>query len=234
VVSNLNGNKLHQPFSTLPFFERPREKAKAFGVKQLTNVELLAIMLSSGIKGQSVMVIADQIMKSCGSLSSFVKLTFPQWLDMPGISHVKALQMLAMIELFQRIEKEGVETMSFKDPQAIYAHYRLRFGTLHDEQLLVIKLNHRLQYTGETLLRLGSQASVSLELRDVFVDLLKSNTKKFILVHNHPSGDVTPSQNDIALTLTLIQEARKLGFVLLDHVILSLHGYFSMKEHHIF
>lgn len=230
----MNGSKVSQPFSTLPLLERPREKAKAFGVKQLTNIELLAILLSSGIKGQSVMVIAEHIMKACGSLSSFVKLTFPQWIDMPGISQVKALQMLAMIELFQRIEKEGIEHISFKDPQAIYAHYRLRFGTLHDEHLLVIKLNHRLQYTGETILRLGSQASVALELRDVFVDLLKSNTKKFILIHNHPSGEVTPSQSDINLTLTLFQEAKKLGFVLLDHLIIALHGYFSMKEHHIF
>lgn len=233
MVFNLSGSSSSTHLTALPYLERPREKARALGVKQLANHELIAILLASGIKGKSVLMVAQEIVQRYGSLSALIRLSYAQWTDIPGISHVKALQMLAMVELYQRIEKEGVETISFKEPQAVFAHFRLRLGVLHDEQLLVIKLNHQLHYQGETVLRLGSQANIHLEMRDVFVDLLKTNTRKFMLIHNHPSGDCTPSQQDIHTTIALMEAARSLGFLLIDHMIISLQGYFSMKQHRL-
>lgn len=217
----------------LHWSERPREKARAIGVKQLSTKELLAIMLSSGTKGFSVLSLAESILNTFGSVSEMMKIPLHQWLEFRGISHVKAIQIMAMFELFQRIEKEGLDAICFKDPHAIFQHYRLRLGTLNHEQLLVIKLNHRLHYVGETLLRIGSQASLQLETRDIFVDLLKTDTKKFVLLHNHPSGELTPSQDDISTTLVLKKAANELGFKLIDHIIIGLHGYFSLKEHRL-
>lgn len=214
--------------------ERPREKAFAFGIKQLSTKELLALVIASGIKGHSALAIADMLMNRYGSLLELMKIPLHEWLTIPGIKKNKAMLMLGIFELYQRLEKVEIPKIKLNDPNLIYRHYRLRLGSLLNEQLFIIKLNHQFQYMSETLFRLGSQSSLQLDYRDLFVDLLKTDTKKFLLLHNHPSGDVTPSQADIQTTIEIHQEAKKLGFTLVDHVIISFRGYFSMKQENLF
>jgi DNA repair protein RadC len=226
----LNGSRRIRDLSAL---ERPREKALAYGVKQLGNQELLAVLIGSGIPGQSALMIAEQLLHRYGSLIGLMRVPFHEWIATPGIHKTKAIQLLCIFELFQRLEKLQVPSVRMADPEIIYQHYRLRLGSLLHEQLLIIKLNHAFHYTGETLFRLGSQASLQLDVRDLFVDLLKTDTKKFLLLHNHPSGDVTPSQEDISTTIDIKREAKKLGFILIDHLIISFQGYFSMKQEKI-
>jgi DNA repair protein RadC len=230
VDSNLNGNKRIQDLSAL---ERPREKALSFGLKVLSNKELLALLIGSGISGHSALNIAEYLLNTYGSLIALMKLPFHHWLTIPGIHQTKALVMMGVFELFLRLERQELPTTRLKEPAIVYQHYRLRLGSLVNEQLLIVKLNHQLNYTGETVFRLGSQSSLQLDYHDLFVDLLKTNTKKFLLLHNHPSGDVTPSQADIQTTIKIIEEAKKLGFTLVDHMIISLQGYFSMKQHQL-
>jgi DNA repair protein RadC len=226
----LNGSKR---IADLSILDRPREKAFAFGVKQLSSQELIALIIGSGVKGHSALAIAEMLLNRYGSLLSLMKIQMHEWLTIPGIEKTKAIQMLGMFELFQRIEKHDLPNVKLHDPSIVYRHYRLRLGSLLHEQLLIIKLNHQFHYTSETLFRLGSQASIQLDYRDLFVDLLKTDTKKFLLLHNHPSGDVTPSQEDIQTTIEIQREARKLGFQLIDHLIISFQGYFSMKQEKI-
>jgi DNA repair protein RadC len=190
-------------------------------------------MIGAGIRGQSALAIASQLLDRYGSLVALMRVPFHEWVALPGIHKAKAIQIMGMFELFQRLEKHALPSARLTDPSLIFQHYRLRLGSLMHEQLLIIKLNHQLHYTGETLFRLGSQASLQLDVRDLFVDLLKTDTKKFILLHNHPSGDVTPSQEDIATTIHLKTEAKKIGFTLIDHVIIGLTGYFSMRQEKI-
>jgi DNA repair protein RadC len=168
-----------------------------------------------------------------GSLIGLMRVPLHEWLTIPGFKKTKAIQLLGMFELFQRIEKHELPTVKLNDPAMVYRHYRLRLGSLLHEQLIIIKLNHQYHYTSETLFRLGSQSSLQLDYRDLFVDLLKTDTKKFLLLHNHPSGDVTPSQEDIRTTIDIQREARKLGFMLIDHLIISFQGYFSMRQEKI-
>jgi DNA repair protein RadC len=226
----LNGNKRIADLTPL---ERPREKAFAYGVKTLSSKELLALMIGSGVRGHSALVIADMLLNRYGSLIGLMRVPLHEWLTIPGIEKTKAIQLLGMFELFQRIEKHELPNIKLNDPAMVYRHYRLRLGSLLHEQLLIIKLNHQFHYTSETLFRLGSQSSLQLDYRDLFVDLLKTDTKKFLLLHNHPSGDVTPSQEDIATTIDIKREARKLGFMLIDHLIISFQGYFSMRQEKI-
>ena len=230
MVSILNGSRRILDLSPL---DRPREKALAYGVKQLANQELLALIIASGIQGQSALAIAEHLLHRYGSLLALMRVPFHEWITVPGIHKTKAIQLLGIFELFQRLEKHDLSSVRLSDPAMVYRHYRLRMGSLHHEQLLIIKLNHQYHYTGETVFRLGSQASLQLDVRDLFVDLLKTDTKKFLLLHNHPSGDVTPSQADIATTIDVKREAKKLGFMLIDHLIISLRGYFSMKQEKI-
>ena len=228
--SNLNGNKRIADLSPL---ERPREKAFAYGVKTLSSKELLALMIGSGVQGHSALVIADMLLNRYGSLIGLMRVPLHEWLTIPGFKKTKAIQLLGMFELFQRIEKHELTTVKLNDPAMVYRHYRLRLGSLLHEQLIIIKLNHQYHYTSETLFRLGSQSSLQMDYRDLFVDLLKTDTKKFLLLHNHPSGDVTPSQEDIQTTIDIQREARKLGFMLIDHLIISFQGYFSMRQEKI-
>jgi DNA repair protein RadC len=230
VVSSSNGSKRILDLSPL---ERPREKALAYGVKQLGNQELLALMIGSGIPGLSALAIAQGLLVRYGSLVALMRIPLHEWIAIPGIQRTKAIQLLGMFELFQRLEKHDLGTIRLNDPLVVFRHYRLRLGSLTQEQLIIIKLNHQHHYTGETLFRLGSQASLQLDVRDLFVDLLKTDTKKFLLLHNHPSGELTPSQEDITTTIHIKQEAKKLGFILIDHLIITLHGYFSMKQEKI-
>jgi DNA repair protein RadC len=230
VDSNLNGNKR---IADLAPFERPREKAFAYGVKTLSSKELLALMIGSGVQGHSALVIADMLLNRYGSLIGLMRVPLHEWLTIPGFKKTKAIQLLGMFELFQRIEKHELPTVKLNDPAMVYRHYRLRLGSLLHEQLIIIKLNHQYHYTSETLFRLGSQSSLQLDYRDLFVDLLKTDTKKFLLLHNHPSGDVTPSQEDITTTIDIQREAKKLGFMLIDHLIISFQGYFSMRQEKI-
>lgn len=230
MVLPLSGSKRITDLAPL---DRPREKAFAYGVKQLSSQELLALMIGSGVKGHSALAIAEMLINRHGSLVGLMKIPLHEWLAIPGFQRTKALQMLGMFELFLRLEKHDLPKVKLNDPMKVYHHYRLRLGSLLHEQLLIIKLNHQYQYTSETLFRLGSQATIQLDFRDLFVDLLKTDTKKFILLHNHPSGDLTPSQADIQTTLAIQQEAKKLGFALIDHLIISFQGYFSMKQEKI-
>ena len=217
----------------LSYLERPREKALSIGIKQLSNKELLAILLSSGIKGRSVLVIAESILNEYGSLIALSKLGMHQWMLIPGINKIKALQMLTIFEIFQRLEKSDLQMLRLNEPKHIFDNFRLRMGSLNQEHLLIIKLNHQFMYQGETVFRLGSQSNIHLDFRDLFVDLLKTDTKKFILIHNHPSGDVTPSQEDIMTTIDIKNAAKKLGFVLVDHLIMTHTQYFSMRQQKI-
>jgi DNA repair protein RadC len=225
-----NGSKAIRDLS---FNERPREKALAIGIKQLSNKELLAILLASGIKGRSVLVIAESILNTHGSLIALSRLGMNQWMQISGINKIKALQMMTVFEIFQRLEKSDLPMLKLNDPNAIFENFRLRMGSLNHEQLLIIKLNHQYRYQSETVFRLGSQSNIQLDYRDLFVDLLKTDTKKFILIHNHPSGDVTPSQEDIHTTIGIKKAAKELGFILVDHLILSTTAYFSMRQQKI-
>jgi len=230
VVFSLSGNKRIVDLAPL---ERPREKAFAYGVKQLSSQELIALMIGSGVKGHSALSIAEMLINKYGSLVALMKIPLHEWLSIPGIQKTKAIQLLGMFELFQRLEKQELPQVKLNDPSKVYQCYRLRLGSLLHEQLIIVKLNHQYQYKSETLFRLGSQASLQLDYRDLFVDLLKTDTKKFLLLHNHPSGDVTPSQEDIQTTIAIKREGQKLGFHLIDHLIISFQGYFSMKQEKI-
>lgn len=228
--SSLSGNKRIADLAPL---ERPREKAFAYGVKQLSSQELIALMVGSGVKGHSALSIAEMLINKYGSLVALMKIPLHEWLNIPGIQKTKAIQLLGMFELFQRLERQELPQIKLNDPHKVYQCYRLRLGSLLHEQLIIVKLNHQFQYQSETLFRLGSQASLQLDYRDLFVDLLKTDTKKFLLIHNHPSGDVTPSQEDIQTTIEIHREGQKLGFKLIDHLIISFQGYFSMKQEKI-
>jgi DNA repair protein RadC len=227
VVLHLSGSN---SIKSLALSERPREKALALGVKQLTSKELLAIIIGSGVKGQSALAIAESILNQYGGLIPLTRISIHQWMEIDGINKVKALQLMTLFELFQRLEKEDLPKVKLIEPSQVFQYYRLRLGSLNQEQLLIIKLNHHLEYQGETLFRLGSQANIYLDFRDLFVDLLKTDTIKFLLLHNHPTGDVTPSQEDVSTTIHIKHEAKKLGFKLVDHIIMSPTKYFSMKQ----
>lgn len=214
----------------IPNLDRPREKAIKYGVEKISNSELLAIILRSGIKGQSSIELAYEILKKTNGLNGLKNITLNQLKNIKGISNVKSIQLLAAIELAKRIN-DNIDIN-----QKIYGGldvYNLIGDLLkYEEQehfaliLLDIKNNlimHKILYKGGLNFHL-------VHMRDIFREVVRNNAYKFICVHNHPTGDPTPSKNDYSTTMEILKNSIMMGIKFEDHIIIGHNCYYSFKE----
>lgn len=222
----LSGNNL----KSIPSNLRPREKAKRYGIESLTNVELLALILNQGIRGKSVLDLAQELfgfkgwafLTSSASVSRLIK----------GLHDSQWLKIIALGEIAKRFEQEQASVQTIvKDPMDVYELYRHRFKGLVREQLLLIGLTTKNHIIFEKMIAFGSDQSVTLESGFIFHELIRHQSKRFILIHNHPSGIVQPSEQDIQTTYALKEQSKKIGLVFLDHIIVGDGQYYSMAKH---
>lgn len=213
----------------LPKVDRPREKLIAKGSQNLKDEELLAILLGTGIEGKNVMEVAKQIL-SRYSKKKLLKLTYHDLSKIKGIGSAKACIILAASELVKRALKIGQETLpkieSAKDviAQAVYLRNKTR------EHLMVIYLNARNEMVWKKPMFIGTLNANLVHPREIFQEALKQNAASVILVHNHPSGDPEPSEDDLAITKRLVEAGKIMGIDVLDHVIITKNKVFSFKE----
>lgn len=205
---------------------RPRERLREQGAANLSNTELLAIILGSGTKKQNVFQVSRNVLKKT-SLSSLGGLSFQDLCAIPGLGSAKAAQILASLELGNRAHH--VPLTSFLSPHVVWQetqeiHYKQR------EYLWALYLDARHQLVSKHLLAVGSLNQTIIEARDVFMEAIKKPSAGVILVHNHPSGDTQPSDADVSFTQVIAAAGELLGITLLDHVIVSSKGYYSFRE----
>ncbi len=205
----------------------PREKALKYGVSSLSDNELLALSLGQGIKGLNVLGLADKILNK-KNLKDLKNLTLEDLLKIKGIGKAKALQILAIIEIAKRIE-DPEEKISFNSPADVYKHVK-HLSNDRQEKLIAIYTNTMNQMLGEQVIAVGSLNVLNALPRDVFFPAIDHNAYGIILVHNHPNGDPNPSKEDIQFTENIKELAIKLGFELLDHIIVGKKGYFSFVQ----
>jgi len=209
--------------------ERPREKLISKGPKNLKDEELLAILLGTGIKGKNVIEIAKQILRK-HSKKRLLLLNYKELAKVKGIGSAKACTILASTELVKRALKVQDETLpiikSVKDvvAQAVYMRDKTR------EHLMVIYLNARNEMIFKKPMFVGTLNANLVHPREIFAEALKQNAASVILVHNHPSGDSEPSEDDIEVTKRIIEAGRIMGIEVLDHVIITKAKAFSFKE----
>jgi DNA repair protein RadC len=214
-----------------PTEERPRERLLKYGVEQLTNAELLALILRTGSAGMSVIEMAERILSRFGGLREIVEADVEELMKLPGVGLTKASQIQAAIELGRRTTRTRREDLVvIRSPQDVsnLLMDRLRFQT--KEHFLTLHLDTKNQIIGEDLVSIGSLNASIVHPREIFKPVLKRSAASIICVHNHPSGDPTPSREDIDVTRRIVEAGNILGIDVLDHVIIGDQKYASLKE----
>jgi DNA repair protein RadC len=219
----------------MPQEERPREKLLGRGAAALTDPELIAILLRTGLPGANAVEVARQLLARYGSLSGLSRCTVKEIVSIPGIGPAKAIQLVAAFGLGQRLANERLSRQKLDSPELIHDLVAAEMRTLHKESLRVILLDTRYHLLRMEEVSLGSVNESIAHPRDVFRPAVISSAYAVIVVHNHPSGDPSPSQSDHSLTRRLAEAAELLQIKLLDHIIIGAPAdgrlpYFSFKE----
>jgi DNA repair protein RadC len=219
----------------MPQEERPREKLLSRGAEALTDPELIAVLLRTGRRGANVVEVARQLLEQYKSLGGLSRCSVRELQRIPGIGPAKALELVAAFSLGQRLARETLSKQKLDSPELIYELLGSEMRQLHKESLRVVLLDTRYHLIRSELISTGSINESIAHPRDVFRPAVIYSAYAVIVVHNHPSGDASPSQTDHNLTRRLAEAADLLQIKLLDHIIIGApseqqRGYFSFKE----
>lgn len=214
----------------LPNSERPYEKMEMYGEKNLSNSELLAIILKTGTKDQTAVAVAQQVLSLIESqnIRELQGISIKELQKIKGIGKIKAIQIKAVCELAKRMsrpQKLNIQIKSSKDVANLLME-ELRYEKNEIVKILILNTKNIVQKIVDV--SIGNTFSAHIEPKRIFEEILKTGMSTFILVHNHPSGDVTPSMNDIKTTKDIKNGAELLGLKLLDHVIIGDGNYKSI------
>ncbi len=216
----------------MPTQERPRERLVEYGSKHLSNTELIAILLRTGSTGENVISLSSRLLTRFGGLAGLGKAAFAELCGERGLSEAKACQLLAALELGRRfISLAPEERIIISTPQDAANLVTGEMGTLDQEHLRVILLNTRNEVLSTHEIYVGNVNSSVVRPAEVFRPAVRNNAPSLIVVHNHPSGNPAPSDDDIAITEDLVAAGKLLGIDVLDHLIVgSGQRYVSMNE----
>jgi DNA repair protein RadC len=219
--------------------ERPREKLTHRGAASLSDAELLAIFLRTGLRGRNVIDVAKDVLAAAGGLLALSRLSVEQIRrSTKGIGPAKAVELAAVFEVGKRLARVKPGRARMDNPQAIYDLLAPELITLDREQLHVVLVDTKVQFLRNEIISMGSLNESIAHPREIIRPVVVHGAYGFILVHNHPSGDPSPSPADRALTARIEEAARLLQVVLFDHVIIGhseggREPYFSFREHGI-
>ncbi|PGL73329.1 DNA repair protein RadC [Bacillus sp. AFS055030] len=214
-----------------PKDERPRERLLKFGPSSLTNQELLAILLRTGTKNESVLKVSNELLLKFDGLRLLMNASVEEISNIKGIGEAKAVQLFAAFELGKRINRlQYDKRFSIKSPDdcAKFMMDEMRF--LEQEHFVCLYLNTKNQVIARETIFKGSLNASIVHPREVFKEAFRRSASSIICLHNHPSGDPTPSREDIEVTKRLVECGKIIGIELLDHIIIGEHKYVSLKE----
>lgn len=218
----------------LPVSERPRERAIEKGVSSLSNAELLAIILRTGSKKYSVLETSHMILSKVAKIQDLNYLSYEELKELEGIGMTKAITILSAIELGKRINQIDKEEVSFLEAFEVFNYLKNEVQFLKEEHLYVFYLNNKGKLIDKKLLGIGTINQTLIDSKIIFKWAYKLSATAFILVHNHPSGDETPSKPDLQITDIIKKQSKTLGLVFLDHIIIGKYYYSMAKETNIF
>lgn len=201
--------------------DRPREKLARLGPAALDNSELLALFLRTGVKGTSAIDLGRRLLNQHGSLGALGRMDLATLAAEYGLGIAKASQLIAAFELGSRVAREQLTTAQLDSPENIYKHFSPQLGHLTHERLLVILLDTRLRHMGTHTVSQGTVNETIAHPREILQPVIVKSAFAFALVHNHPSGDPSPSHADEALTKRIKDSAAILQLRFVDHVIIG-------------
>ena len=215
----------------LPHGERPRERLREHGPSHLSNPELIAILLRTGTSGESVLNLATRLMATFDGLGGMSRAAYSELCALNGISEAKACQLLAAFELGRRVvslHPEGRPAIS--SPQDVFNLLGAEMSVLDQERLRVLLLNTKNEVLGIQEIYKGNVNSAVVRVAEVLRPAVRENCPSVILVHNHPSGDPSPSPEDILVTRKIRVGGEMIDIEVMDHVILGSRGFVSLKD----
>jgi DNA repair protein RadC len=211
--------------------DRPRERLASLGPQALTNAELIAILLRVGVKGESAVDIGQRLLKKFGGLSGLHRAQFKELVNQHGIGDAKASQIKAAIELGRRLTLESPEERpTINSPADAAALVQYEMSALEQEHLRVMLLDRRNRVLETVEVYKGSVNSSQVRVGEIFKEAIRKNASAVIVIHNHPSGDPTPSPDDVAVTRAIVQAGKLLDLEVLDHMVIGHGRWVSLKE----
>ena len=215
----------------LPADDRPRERLAKLGAQALSSAELIAILLRVGVQGESAVRVGERLLQELDGLTGLHRAPFEEICAQHGIGEAKAAQIKAAIELGRRLMLESPEERPpINSPADAAALVQYEMSALEKEEMRVILLDTRNHVLDTVTVAHGSLNSAQMRVGEIFTPAVRRNAAALIAVHNHPSGDPTPSPQDIAVTRAMLEAGKLLDIEVLDHLVIGLGKYISLKE----
>jgi len=218
---------------TLPELERPYEKCERLGAGSLSDAELLAVLLRTGSRGENVLDLSRRILYYAGEdgILGIHHFTIERLKRMKGIGRVKAVQMVCISEFAKRLAKaRACEMLQFTCPASIAKYYMEDMRHERQEVMKLLMLNSKSRLIGESDISKGTVNASLITPRELFIEALQKNAVSIIILHNHPSGDPSPSREDRLITERIRQAGDLIGIELLDHIVIGNNCYISFSE----
>ena len=221
----------HVLIRDLPATERPRERLRDYGAGSLSTGELLAIVLRTGASRESVLALASRLLSRYGGLVGLARAGFGELCQERGLGEAKAAQLKAAFELGRRLASaQPEERATVRSPQDVANLLLPEMGLLEQEELRVVLLNTRNQVLGVHTVYRGSVNTSLVRVGELFREAVRQNCPALVVAHNHPSGDPTPSPDDVAMTKQAVEAGRLLDIEVLDHLVIAHQRFVSLKE----
>lgn len=219
----------------IPEYDRPYEKCLRMGPEGLNDTELLSIMIRTGAKGENSLSLAGKILAlnyPKEGILGLLQLSLPELMSVKGIGQVKGIQLLCVGELSKRIWKRLAvqDLVCFHEPRSVVNYYMEDMRHMEQEHLCVMLLNSKNGLIKDTMISKGTVNASMITPRELFIEALRYHAVNLILVHNHPSGDPSPSGEDCLFTRRVREAGELIGIQLIDHVIIGDNDYISFRE----
>ena len=214
----------------LPKSERPRERLQKFGAETLSAQELLALILGRGIAGESVMVTTQRLLSTFGNIKAISEASLEELSEVRGIGLAKAAQIKAAFELAKRSDEAIEEKILIKSSEDVAKLVRPKLKDKKKEYFLILSLDSRNNLIKTSEISTGGLNANIVHPREIFKEAIQSLANSVVLIHNHPSGDATPSKDDIEITKQLMDAGEMIGITILDHIVIGNQDYKSMKD----
>ena len=210
----------------------PREKALQYGISSLNNIELLALIIKFAYKDRNVMQLAEDVIKAADGFSNLLSLTYEELVAIKGIKKAKALEIMAILEIYKRLSKvDRISEPELNSPGKIVEWLRFQLSFSHQEEFFVVYLNARGNIIKSEVMFKGNSRSSLVGIDEILRKAILIKASMILVAHNHPSDNVEPSNADLELTTRLSEASSMMGIPLVDHIIVGKSDYFSFKTH---
>lgn len=219
---------------TLPLEENPREKVLTYGIETLNNVELLALILRTGHKNESVIQLSQRLLTEIGGFANLSTVTYADLIALKGIKQAKAIEILSIIEIAKRLKDVSSIEKPLLNPYDIFERVHNQLMFLKQEHFLLLCLDNKNKVIKEKTIFIGSLNMSVVTPREVFKEAIAISSAKIVLVHNHPSGDALPSEEDLLMTEQFQKLGQMMSIEVIDHIVVGWNQFYSIMAKQLF